>query len=116
MATQVNEPIPLTDADSIEMEIIQTINSLIQQLNQRRCQLLEILKDRRKIMRSPEVEPQLVRQQLEDTCSQLQSQMTHNKLHTLQARISAEMEAKRKALEGDLPPSQELRFECDISH
>ncbi|KAI6647946.1 hypothetical protein LOD99_8406 [Oopsacas minuta] len=121
MATQFPETIgvpymhePLSEhIDPIAVQINQSIDRLIFLLNQRRAHLLATLRNTREEMRTDLVAREEVEEEVDQTRRFIERQIKHNKLHTLQNRMVAEMEAKMAELRLNAQPPQELRFLCD---
>ena len=113
MATQFPEPIPVSLVDPVATQINQSIDRLILSLEQRRVQLLTDLRDRREEMRANQVASQQIELQIEETRELLEGQLMHNKLHSVQERIVAELEATRAEILANAPPPQDLKFLCD---
>ena len=95
MATQFPEPIPVPLVDPVATQINQSMDRLILSLEQRRVQLLTDLRDRREEMRANQVASQQIELQIEETRELLEGQLMHSKLHSVQERIVAELEATR---------------------
>ena len=112
MATQFPELIPVPLIDPVSIHINQSIDRLVLFLEQRRVQLLTELRDRREEMRENQVARQQMEQQIAETRAFLEGQMTHNKLHSMQEKMLADLEAKLAELQVG-PPPQEVRFLCD---
>ena len=113
MATQFPEPIPVPLVDPVATQINQSIDRLILSLEQRRVQLLTDLRDRREEMRANQVASQQIELQIEETRGLLEGQLMHNKLHSMQERLVAELEATRAEIQANAPPPQDLKFLCD---
>ena len=113
MATQFPEPIPVPPVDPVATQINQSIDRLILSLEQRRVQLLTDLRDRREEMRANQVASQQIELQIEETRALLEGQIMHNKLHSMQERIAAELEATRAEIQANAPHPQDLKFLCD---
>ena len=71
------------------------------------------LRDTREEMGANRVARQQMEEQLVESRRMLEGQMTHNKLHSMQERMVAEMEAKMAQLQANAPTPQEVRFLCD---
>ena len=108
MATQPPDLI----LDSIEFEINQTIDRLIQSLNHRRSQLLAIYRDKRDELRASLKGREDMKRQLRDSRVLLDSAISHNLLQSMHGRITEEFETKMKHLEGTATP-EEVEFHCD---
>ena len=113
MATQFPESIPVPLVDPVATQINQSINRLILSLEQRKFQLLTDLRDRREEMRVNQVASQHIELQIEETRALLEGQLMHNKLHSMQERIVAELEATRAEIQANASPPQYLKFLCD---
>ena len=109
MATQVDE---LEILDSIEMEINQTVDRLIQSLNLRRNQLLAIYRDKREEMRASLKAREDMRIQLKESKGIIDGAITHNLLNTMQSRIAEELDTKMADLE-NTPLPQLVKFHYD---
>ena len=113
MATQFPEQIPVPLVDPISIQINQSIDRLVLSLEQRRVQLLTELRDRREEVRANQVARQQMEEQIAETRALMEGQLIHNKLHSMQARIVAELEATRAEIQANAPPPQNLEFLCD---
>ena len=113
MATQFPEPIPVPLVDPVATQINQSIDRLILSLEQRRVHLLTDLRDRREEMRANQVASQQIELQIEETRAYMEGQLMHNKLHPMQDRLVAELEATRAEIQANAPPPQDLKFLCD---
>ena len=113
MATQFPEPIPVPLVDPVATQINQSIDRLILSLEQRRVQLLTDLRDKREEMRANQVASQQIELQIAETRTVLEGQLMHNKLHSMQERIVAELEATRAEIQANAPPPQDLKFLCN---
>ena len=113
MATQSPEPIPVPLVDPVATAVNQLIDRLILSLEQRRVYLLTQLRDTREEMGANRVARQQMEKQIAETRAFLEGQMTHNKLHSMQERIVADLEGKREQLQTNAPPPQEVVFLCD---
>ena len=113
MATQFPESISVPLVDPVATQINQSVDRLILSLEQRRVQLLTDLRDRREEMRANQVASQQIELQIEETRALLEGQLMHNKLHSMQERLVAELEATRAEIQGNAPPHQDLKFLCD---
>ena len=113
MATQFPEQISVPLVDPISIQINQSIDRLVLSLEQRRVQLLTELRDRREEVRANQVARQQMEEQIAETRALMEGQLIHNKLHSMQARIVAELEATRAEIEANAPPPQNLEFLCD---
>ena len=113
MATQFPEPIPVPLVDPIATQINQSIDRLILSLEQRRVQLLTDLRDKREEMRANQLAHQQIELQIAETRALLEGQLMHNKLHFMQERIVAELEATRAEIQANAPPHQYLKFLYD---
>ena len=113
MATQFPEQIPVPLVDPISIQINQSIDRLVLSLEQRRVQLLTELRDRREEVRENQVARQQMEEQIAETRALMEGQIIHNKLHSMQARIVAELEATRAEIQANAPPPEDLEFLCD---
>ena len=97
--------------DPIARQINQSIDRLVLFLEQRRVQLLTELRDRRREMGDNRVARQQMKEQIAETRALLEGQLIHNKLHSMQEKMLADLEAELAELQ--VAPPQEVRFLCD---
>ena len=112
MATQIPELFPVPIVDPVATQINQSIDRLILSLEQRRHQLLTDLRDRREKISANRVARQQMEQQITETRAFLEGQMTHNLLHSFQAKMVTDLEAKMAEMQVAAPP-QVVSYLCD---
>ena len=99
--------------DPVSLEINQSIDRLILCLEQRRCQLLSDLRNRREEVRGYHRVRQQIETQIKETRAFLEGQMTHNMLHSIQEKMLLDLEAKMSEMQVTTPTHQQLTFQCD---
>ncbi|KAI6654186.1 hypothetical protein LOD99_3030 [Oopsacas minuta] len=99
--------------DPIETHINYTIDGLIELLNVRRVQLLELVRNTREEKRAAEIARQQMIDQLNEAQAQLQGILRENPLQSMRERIVQEMEDKMRDLRNNIPVETQLKWQCD---
>ena len=113
MATKLSQPTPAPRVDPVAKQINQSIDRLVLFLEQRRVELLAELRNIRDEVRESRVAREQMEQQVTETRAVLEGQLIHNKLHSMQEKMLADLEAKLAELQVAPPPPQEMKFLCD---